>query len=724
MSWARKAQVIAVLRDRDSLPTCGLEQLLSRSGSALDRLILVTAIEEGAEELREALGGVLGSSRIQLIAVSASVTDAEAFGRGLEQRRGDVALLGVGIDVCAGWLQELADVAHSEERVFCSSAVVDPIGRTEAGYRGSAPGSGQADIGSAAACERLPRSTSIPAPEGVCCYIRGDLIDAVGPWNKARGSVDDALIEWTMKAQTLGFFAKRANRVVACQRSRPLRHTAHENGRAGAHETLHGQHPFLAAQLQRFHRTVDGALASRALACTKSGRIRVAYDLRSLPREHVGTRTYAVSLGKELGAVPGIDLTLLVLDPAQAEGLCGRVVTPETWQDDVDIIHRPMQIRREELQLLYESSAHVIVTYQDLIAYRIPEVFPSEAEFANYGTTSALGLQAAQRILAYSETTATEIVDEFGIPRNDISVIALGVDRDWFARRSLEDSASVHNLNLPASFFLSVATDYPHKNLARLLEAYQLMRSTWVGHDCPGLVLVGHAMSAQSGRAHTLRGSENDGVRYVGPVSAEQLRVLYQRAKALVFPSLYEGFGLPPLEAMAAGTPVIAMRISSIPDVVGDCALYPDGLSAAALAHAMERVAVDPGLQERLQRMGAGKVAEYSWSETARKTVETYQTTILEPSQRSLALRRQLREAIRNWSAHAIHAPILQASTIPDTSRRSTLPDPDHQELPGIRSAWRDLSGAVHRRIRREAKRILSIPPWHVSTTRTHERTR
>ena len=82
---------------------------------------------------------------------------------------------------------------------------------------------------------------------------------------------------------------------------------------------------------------------------------------------------------------------------------------------------------------------------------------------------------------------------------------------------------------------------------------------------------------------------------FLGPVMRDELRVLYQQATALVFPSLYEGFGLPPLEAMAAGTPVIAMRISAIPEVGGDAVLYPDGLSAAALAPAMEAVAANPG---------------------------------------------------------------------------------------------------------------------------------
>ena len=110
------------------------------------------------------------------------------------------------------------------------------------------------------------------------------------------------------------------------------------------------------------------------------GKLRVAaLDLRDLPAEQVGTRTYAVNLARELGKLPEIELTLLVQNPVQAKGMKGRVVAAATWADDVDLIHKPAQVMDPgELRLLFESRAHVVITYQDLIAFRIPLVFASE----------------------------------------------------------------------------------------------------------------------------------------------------------------------------------------------------------------------------------------------------------------------------------------------------------------------------------------------------------
>src|SRR5262249_6854112 len=151
---------------------------------------------------------------------------------------------------------------------------------------------------------------------------------------------------------------------------------------------------------------------------------RVAYDLRHLPREQVGTRTYAVCLAQALADLPEIELTLLVRDPTRAQGLSGRVVTEEQWLDDVAVIHRPGQVLDpSELRLLFGSSAHVVITYQDLIGYNTPLVFPTDAEFDRYRATSSLSLQAVQRILAYSESAAGEITAEFGIPREEIAVV-------------------------------------------------------------------------------------------------------------------------------------------------------------------------------------------------------------------------------------------------------------------------------------------------------------
>ncbi len=140
-------------------------------------------------------------------------------------------------------------------------------------------------------------------------------------------------------------------------------------------------------------------------------------------------------------------------------------------------------------------------------------------------------------------------------------------------------------------------------------------------------------------------------MHFLGPVPQDQLVNLYKHAEALVFASLYEGFGLPPLEAMGLGTPVIAMPVSAVPEVCGDGVLYPEGLSAAALCRAMQRVASDTELRNELRQRGLDRLRTYSWQKTAKATFDVYRSTVLCPSERSLRMRRLLRDAILDWSA-------------------------------------------------------------------------
>jgi glycosyltransferase involved in cell wall biosynthesis len=418
-----------------------------------------------------------------------------------------------------------------------------------------------------------------------------------------------------------------------------------------------------------------------------TGKLRVALDLRDLPPEQVGTRTYAVNLARALVKLPEIDLTLLVQNPSQSKGMTGRVVTADAWADDVEVIHKPGQVVDPALlRLLFESSAQLVITYQDLIAFRIPLVFGSDARFESYRATSRLVLPATQRLIAYSESVRSEIVAEFGIPRDEISVVMLGGDNP-------SDSASrlaSLSLRLPRRFFFSLASDYPHKNLRSLLDAYGQFRNRWKQGEAPQLVLAGYSSGARNGLYPQLETTAAPaGVIFLGPVSPGQLRVLYRRAEALVFASLYEGFGLPPLEAMTLGTPVIAMPISAMPEVGGDGVLYCDGLSAKALARAMERVATEEDLRGELREKGYARAKHFHWEKTARETFAVYKSAVSSPSERSLRMRRLLHDSIIDWSEQG--------------SRQAS--DAAVQSL-GIRDAYRVFETAARTRLRRALRRL------------------
>ncbi|MFI5458331.1 MAG: glycosyltransferase [Isosphaerales bacterium] len=684
MSKARKADVV-VVADGSTLTTLRcLESVLDHSGPALGRLIVVAGSPPDGELLPSLEAMAKDDSRVHLLRYVGGHGDVAAYNRGLAERQADAVLLACDSETSPGWLDELAAVAYSGVRTACAAPLTihDVYGWGHSHDPANPVGLLDAPTVHAA-CAGLPRFTAIPIPASVCCYLCGHVIDAVGLLDPIYRSPFTATADWVMRAQALGFVAYRANHVfvgpLTPDQSRPESADAIEESQT----LLCGRHPQLQPQLVQFQSTLDRSLASHAIRPRATGKLRVACDLRSIPFELVGTRVYAVSLVRALSQLPGLDLTLLVRDPAQARGLDGRVVTPEKWQDDVELIHRPAQvIDPEDLRLLYESSAHLIVSYQDLIGYRIPLAFPSDAQFQDYRATSCLSLQAVQRIVAFSESTAREIVDEFGVPAEDVSVVPHGVDAAGFSSRGPRDPEVLRKLGLPDCYFFSVATDFPHKNLPRLLEAYAQFRDRWTGGAPPGLVLAGYASNARGGFYQRL-GSKSpaDGCVMLGPVSADQLRILYQHALALVFPSLYEGFGLPPLEAMAAGTLVIAMPFTSVAEVGGDSVFYSQGLSADALALAMQRLASDPHLREGLRGRGLARVKQFSWERTARETLEVYRSVVFQPSARSLAMRRRLREAILNWSDPAGQRPVAP---------------------PGIRIAWKALGGALHRRLRRE----------------------
>ena len=694
MSRARKADVIVTIDREAPAAPHGLQRVLDISGPTLNRLIVVHGARWGSQ-LHAGLERLARTDpRVELFHESDCPGEVDACNRGLARRSADAVLLNSDAVVSPGWLSELAALAHSEERIAATSPMIDRAASDELA----------GDQEAREACLGLPRATTTPQLEGSCAYLRGDAIDATGRLDPIFSSRQAAIDDWVNRAQSRGFFVRRANHVVILDAGEPLDPSEATESYRIDQEVLDQRWPHHGCQIASFRRSLDGSLAVHASRLKATGILRVAFDIRHIPAEQVGTRTLAVSLGRALAERPDVELTLLVKHPVQAEGLEGRIVTEEQWQDDVAVIHKPAQVfDRQQLKLLFESSAHVVITYQDLISYRVPVVFDGYNGFEAYRATSNLSMQAAQRIIASSRNAASEIAYEFGIPRDEVAVVRLGVDAGQFAPREPGDDESFAELKLPGRYFFSVATDYPHKNLAGLLEAYSSLRRRWSQGEPPGLVLAGYVMGAGAQLYDALRSDPSrEGLTFLGPVSAQQLRILYQHADALIYPSLYEGFGLPPLEAMAAGTPVIALPFSSVPEVGGDSVLYADGLSVGALERAMERLATEADLRDELRRRGLARVEQFRWEQTARAAVEVYRSAVLHPSERSLQMRRLLRDATVYWSEP-------QYVFVPQQPEPQPEPQPEVPPIPeplGIRNALTALNEAVHRRLRREVSRI------------------
>jgi glycosyltransferase involved in cell wall biosynthesis len=704
MSRAGKAAVITTVDQDDPTDLRSLRRVIECSGSMLGQFIVVVdALPD--RDLAEFLDPLTrADSRVKLIWNSRKLGKVESYNRGLAERSDDAVILRSDTLVTPGWLEELADVAHSESRTACATPLTNDGGICSVPeLHGRTPASQIEPDTVITGCSGLPRWTVIPKPNTTCIYLRGDILDAVGLLDPTFHSVSISLDDWVLRAETLGFIAKRANHAFV-QRLGMVARSLEQTG--SLHQDwglIDERYPHIKGQHARFCSTLDASLAAHATRLESTGKLKVALDIRHLPNEKVGTRTYAVCLAKALAELGEIELSLLVRDPSQASGLSGHVVTEDSWRDDSAVIHRPAQILHpQEMKLLFESSAHVVITYLDLIGYRIPLAYPNDREFNQYQAMSNLSLQGVQRVIAMSESVSREVTDEFGIPQSEIDVVHLGVEVESFAERKPKDSSVLRKMKIPHRFFFSVATDFPHKNLATLVDAYKLFRSHWQDGNPPALVLAGHVCSARAGYYRKLTSQPlPDGVYYLGPISSEKLRVLYQHAEAMVYPSLYEGFGLPPLEAMAGGAPVVAMHISSVPEVCGDCALYPDGHSPMALARAMEQMASDEDLRRDFRARGRARVELFRWEKTARQTYDSYRQAVLHPSARSLDMRRRLLPAILSWpdamqrlqdrQHHAAHHPI------------ATL------ETPGIKQSWRSLNSAVQRRIGQEIKRLTSM---------------
>jgi len=668
MAQGRSADVIVPVALGGPAILGRLREILECSGTALGRLLVV---EDGCGDLTLAPGlAELAASdpRVQVLRCPPGLGWVEYANRGLSERRGDAILLAPGARPTFGWIEPLAAAAHSEERVALASPLSDSDGFDALEGLDSDEARG--------AIAGLPESLYSPRAGIVCNYLRGDVLDAVGLLDATYSAPRVAMDDWLMRARSLGFFSKRSARSLVL-----VDGTLDLPGGADL-ETLHDRHRYMPGQVDRHAASLDATVAAHAIEHRATGRIKVALDLRHLPLEMNGTKMYAVSLGRALSLRPEIDLTLLAVHPLQADGITGRLVSPEEWADDVAIVHKPAQIfDRTHARLLFESKAHVVLTYQDLIAYRMAEVFPDEAAYNAYQQTSRLTIPAAQAILTYSENTAREVAAEFGADSAAIHPVFLGVDVDDFAS-PLElgrVESILGDFGLSAGYFLSLASDYPHKNLAGLLEAYAMFRGWWSDGEPPALALAGRASRIQAEFAER-EGGPIPGVHFLGAVSHEQLRALYQNARALVFPSLYEGFGLPPLEAMAARAPVVAMPFSSVPEVCDDAVLYAEGLSPADLARAMQRIATDAALVEGLRMKGIARARSLSWEKTARETVEVYRKILTSPVERTLLARRTLSEAIVLWS----QPPVPVAEPVPAAAAEEVDQEAPNEEESAI----------------------------------------
>lgn len=263
------------------------------------------------------------------------------------------------------------------------------------------------------------------------------------------------------------------------------------------------------------------------------------------------------------------------------------------------------------------TSCPSVVTVHDLAFLRFPERFrPARRRYL--ALLARASVRRAAHVLTVSEFTRREVIDLLGVPAGKVTATPNGRDERLgpLPAEAVAGFRAAHKL--PETFMLFLATLEPRKNLLTLLRAYAAARDTL---RMPLIVAGGKGWMYEPIFKLVEELDLRDHVRFAGFVPPDELGLWYNAATAFVYPSLYEGFGLPPLEALQCGTPVITSNVTSLPEVVGDAAITVDPTDVTALADALVRVATEPGLRDELRERGPRQAAKFSWERTAAGTL-------------------------------------------------------------------------------------------------------
>jgi glycosyltransferase involved in cell wall biosynthesis len=364
--------------------------------------------------------------------------------------------------------------------------------------------------------------------------------------------------------------------------------------------------------------------------------MRVAIDARKL--HDFGIGTYIRNLVRHLARIDH-DTEFVLLCGEADLGVAAQlgpnfraVLEPSPNYSIREQIHVPWVLRRERPDL-YHAPHYVlpaaihcnsVVTIHDCIHLMFPQYLPNRMAYAYARAQMWTAAHRSDCILTVSDASKRDILHLFNIPPEKIVVVYNAIDAHFSITPPPDAVARVRErYQLDHRFVLYVGNIKPHKNLVRLIEAFSELRTGDL--EDVKLLIIGDQISKLPALRHAVhRHKLHKHVRFLGYVPDDQLAVLYRLAAVFVFPSLYEGFGLPPLEAMASGTPVVVSNVSSLPEVVGDAAVLVDPHDIDSIVDGLRCVLTNPTRADEMRRKGLERSREFSWERSVARTLEVY----------------------------------------------------------------------------------------------------
>jgi glycosyltransferase involved in cell wall biosynthesis len=287
---------------------------------------------------------------------------------------------------------------------------------------------------------------------------------------------------------------------------------------------------------------------------------------------------------------------------------------------DVDLFWSPLQT------LPLRPPVPAVATIHDLAVMLYPETLPARVRWSQLPFLGAT-VERAAKLVAVSHSTARDLVAAFPAAAGKVEVIWNGVDAAWCPATPDEVAATRARLDAADGYFLYAGTLEPRKNLDLLLDAWLALRAEHPDAARP-LLLAGPAGWKHAALERRLAALAPEGVRRLGRLPLDELRAVVRAATAFVYPSLYEGFGLPVAEAMAAGVPVVVSDRSSLPEVAGEAGLAVDADDAEGLADALAKLVREPELAAELGRRGVARARRFGWDDAADRLAAVFRAAL------------------------------------------------------------------------------------------------